>query len=43
MVEEILRKAGLLDFERLVRILKNACYIAKKPFPKESELANALI
>ena len=43
MVEEILRKAGLLDYKRLVRILKNACYIAKKPFPKETELVHVLI
>ena len=43
MIQEILRKAGFIDYERLVRILRSACNVAKKPFPKEAVLVNDLI
>lgn len=40
MLEEILKKAGLIDYERLVRILQSACKLGKKPMPKEEDLIN---
>jgi hypothetical protein len=43
MVREILKKAGIIDYERLVRLLKGACDLAKKPLPKDSDLISTLI
>ena len=43
MVEELIKKAGVIDFERLLRLLSSACAMAKKPLPKEADLINALV
>ena len=43
MVREILKKAGILEYERLVRIFRTACNLAKKPLPKEADLINQLV
>ncbi|TNV81381.1 hypothetical protein FGO68_gene8998 [Halteria grandinella] len=43
MVKEILKKAGIVDYERLVRIFKEACHYSKQALPKESELIHALV
>jgi hypothetical protein len=43
MVRELLKKASLIDYKRLVRLLKGACDLGKKQMPKESELISTLI
>lgn len=43
MVRELLKKGSLIDYERLVRILKGACDLGKKQMPKESDLIATLI
>lgn len=43
MVKEILKKVGIVDYERLVRIFKEACHYSKQALPKESELIHALV
>lgn len=36
IIEEILKKAGLIDFERLYRFLSAACKLSKQEIPKIS-------
>lgn len=43
IVIEIIKKAGIIDYERLVRLMKSACHLAKYQLPKESDLINSLI
>lgn len=43
IVKEIIKKAGIVDYERLLRILKSACHYSKQPLPKEADLINALV
>jgi len=33
MVELILKRAGMLEYERLVRVLQTACRASKHPLP----------
>ena len=43
IVIEIIKKAGIIDYERLVRLMKSACHLGKYQLPKESDLINSLI
>ena len=43
MVREILIKASIIDYERLIRILKSACDLSKKPMPREQDLISSLV
>eukprot|EP00347_Sterkiella_histriomuscorum_P010732 403375132 len=43
MLETILRKAGIIDFERLVRILTNACKLSKQQMLSHHDLLNLLL
>jgi hypothetical protein len=43
IVIEIIKKAGIIDYERLVRLMKSACHLGKHHLPKESDLINLLI
>ena len=43
IVREILIKASIIDYERLIRLLKSACDLSKKPMPREQDLISSLI
>ena len=43
IVKEILKKAAIIDYERLVRIFKAACHFSKQTLPREADLINALV
>ncbi len=43
IVTEIIKKAGVIDYERLVRLMKSACHLGKHSLPKEADLVNELV
>jgi hypothetical protein len=43
MVREVLKKASIVDYERLVRIVKGACDLSKQVLPKERDLIDSLV
>ena len=43
IVAEILRKAGIIDYERLVRLMKSACRLGKHQMPREADLINEIV
>jgi hypothetical protein len=43
MVREVLKKASIIDYERLCRIVKGACDLSKQAFPKEKDLVESLV
>jgi hypothetical protein len=43
IIKELIAKASIIDYERLVRLLVSACKLGKHPIPKESDLISALI
>lgn len=43
MIEEILKKAGLIDYERLVKIMLNTCKLSKLNMPSQVELIDMLV
>ena len=43
IIKELLVKASVIDYERLVRLLISACKLGKHPIPKEADLFQLLI
>jgi len=43
IIKELLVKASVIDYERLVRLLISACKLGKHPIPKEADLVQLLI
>jgi len=43
MVREVLKKASIIDYERLCRIVKGACDLSKQELTKEKELIDSLV
>jgi len=43
IIKEIISKASIIDYERLVRLLISACKLGKHSIPKELDLINILI
>ena len=43
MLKEIIKKAGMVEYERVMRLIKSVNQIKKRPHPKENELIDMII
>lgn len=43
MLKEIIKKAGMVEYERVIRLINSVNQIKKKPIPAETDIINTII